>query len=424
MSKRNPEQKKRPSRRDRHRIIMAVLAGLMALLMILPMISMIIQTAGATSLSGLQNAIDQGKSEIAGLNAQIKELEEQIAALRSDKSQAQEQKDLLDRQIAVQTEKITAVEQTIAHYDALISRKETEVADTEEKEAIQYELFCRRVRAMEEEGTVTYWDILFSAADFADLLDRATFVSDVMEADNAIMDQLAATRELLLQQKEELETAREEQEGIKAGLEEEKGTLDDQLAQSIQLVRSIQSDEDAVAAQKKAMEEEADRIGDEIVKKQKELEERQRAGQVSFDPSSGWLWPIAGHYKITSLFANRIDPITGVYGHHTGTDIAAPGGTPIKAAANGEVIISVRGRSYGEYVVIQHHDGIQTLYAHMSSRVAQVGDIVNQGDVIGYVGSTGDSTGNHLHLEFRINGVRTDALNYYPSITFDYTYCG
>lgn len=423
MSKTQNPKKKKNGYWDRRRIVTAVLAALMALLMLLPMLTMIFQTASAATVDDLQNAISQGKSQAADLNSKIKDLEKQIKAIQSDKSKAQEQKNLLDQQIAAKVEKIAAVEQTIAYYDELITAKMAEVADTQAKEAVQYELFCERVRDMEESGTVSYWDILFSAADFSDLLDRATFISEVMEYDNAVMDELAATRKLLLQQQTELETARDEQEQIKATLEGEKKELDIKLAESLQLVKSIQADENKAKAIKDEMEAEANRISSDIARKQKELAAKMAEGQISFDPSTGWQWPIAGHYTITSLFANRKHPITGVYGHHTGTDIAAPNGTPIKAAANGVVLISTYGSSYGNYVVIQHQDGIQTLYAHMSSRNVKEGAVVNQGDVIGYVGSTGSSTGNHLHLEFRVNGVRKDALGYYPSITFDYSRC-
>ena len=129
-----------------------------------------------------------------------------------------------------------------------------------------------------------------------------------------------------------------------------------------------------------------------------------------------------GYYTITSVFGPRIHPITGRPGNHTGTDIAAPGGTKILSARGGVVTISTYNSSYGNYVVVQHDNGISTLYAHMNSRAVSEGDVVSQGQVLGYVGTTGSSTGNHLHLEFRVNGSRTDALDYYPSLAGQFTY--
>lgn len=421
MPKQNQKPKKK--KRDWRHTMVAIFAGVMVLLMLLPMLTMVLQSAGAVTTSELQDQIAASKAEAAELGAKIKELNAQIKAIESDKSKAQEQKNLLDQQIKIKLQEIANVEGTIAQYDGLIAAKVAEVADTQAKEERQYQLFCERVRAMEESGTVNYWDILFSAADFTDLLDRATFVSEVMEYDNAVMDELAATRKALLEQQMELETARSEQQVIRDDLELKRQALDGDLATVTQLLKSIQGNEAAAKAAKDALEAEADRIGNDITQKQKELAAKMAEGQISFDPSSGWQWPIAGHYTVTSLFANRKHPITGVYGHHTGTDIAAPNGTSIKAAANGIVLISTYGNSYGNYVVIQHQNGIQTLYAHMSSRNVKEGAVVNQGDVIGYVGSTGSSTGNHLHLEFRVNGVRQDALAYYPSINFDLSRC-
>jgi len=435
----HPQTRKKESKTaHRRRMFMAALAGLLALLMLLPIITMILPTASASTVGDLQSAISKGKDRTKELEGQIKALETEIASLKNDAAKAQERKGLLDQQIAAQNEKIAAVEATIDDYnaliaglDTLIAEKEGEIAQTRAKEEEQFDLFCRRVRAMEEGGAVTYWDVLFSAKDFTDFIDQAVMVGEIMEYDNAVIDALQETRAQLERQQAELEdtraqqtAARDEQEAAKAALEAEKTVLDGQLAESIALVRSIESSKADAEAKQAALEAEADQIAEDIKKKQKELEQKLSAGQVTFDASSGWLWPIAGHYTVTSLFAMRRHPITGAYGHHTGTDIAAPNGTPIKAAANGVVIISVRGVSYGNYVVIQHQSGIQTLYAHMSSRAVSEGQVVNQGDVIGYVGSTGSSTGNHLHLEFRVNGVRKDALAYYPSINFDLSRCG
>ena len=121
---------------------------------------------------------------------------------------------------------------------------------------------------------------------------------------------------------------------------------------------------------------------------------------------------------ITSRFGPRTHPITGIYSNHLGTDVRASYGTPIKSARGGVVITSTYNNSYGNYVVVNHGEGITTLYAHMSSRAVSVGQVVSQGEVLGYVGSTGSSTGNHLHFEVRVNNVRQDAILYYPNLAF------
>ena len=278
------------------------------------------------------------------------------------------------------------------------------------------------VRVMEEMGTVSYWDILFGASNFSDLLDRATMVSEIMDYDNKIMDELAATRKALQAQQESLEASRADQQAQKDELESQKSTLNAKKTEVDQLIESIKADEAKLEQAEAALKAEADRIDAEIVQRQKELQALIAAGQISFDPGSGWQWPVPGYYTITSVFGPRIHPITGRPGNHTGTDIAAPGGTKILSARGGVVTISTYNSSYGNYVVVQHDNGISTLYAHMNSRAVSEGDVVSQGQVLGYVGTTGSSTGNHLHLEFRVNGSRTDALDYYPSLAGQFTY--
>lgn len=413
------KQMKHKNHWDRRKVMTACLAGFMVLLMVLPMIATVVTWVGATSSTDLQAEINASRAEASELESQISALGDRLDSLRASKADAIAEKELLEQQIDVQRYAIAQVTAIIEQYDRLIAEKEEDIANTEEKEAIQFELFCRRVRAMEEEGDATYWDILFSAADFSDLIDRIVFINDIMLADNAIIDQLVETRLNMETQKVELEQTRLEQQAEKETLEAHEAALLADEATIAKLIASIAADERAVEAAEAALQAEADRVNNLIRTKQLELAALISSGQVSFDASTGWQWPLSNNYQITSLFANRIHPITGTYGQHTGTDIAAPGGTPILAAANGVVLLSTYGSAYGNYVVIEHHNGIQTLYAHMQSRAVEEGQVVFQGQVIGYVGTTGSSTGNHLHLEFRVNGVRQDALSYYPSIKFD-----
>lgn len=418
-----PRQKpKRQPKRDKRKTLIAVLALLMALLMILPMFSVLLQTAGAVSQSDLESQITQSRSQAADLNAKIKELANELKKIQNNKSKAIEQKNLVEQQINAQQQAIDEVTQTIAKYDQLVAGKEAEVADTQAKEKVQYELFCQRVRAMEESGTVNYWDILFGAGDFSDLLDRATMISEIMDYDNAIMDELAATRQQLQEQQAALEETRSEQQSEKDDLVARKQDLKAKEATIDQLISNIKSDESQAKSAKDALQAESDRVTADIVKKQKELQALLDAGKINFDPGTGWTWPLPGKYTITSVFGPRIHPITGKPGNHTGTDIAAARNTPIHSARGGVVTISTYGRSYGNYVVVQHDNGVATLYAHMNSRAVKEGDVVKQNQVIGYVGTTGSSTGNHLHFEFRLNGTRADALNYYPALANQFVF--
>lgn len=408
---------KREKGRARRWLIRLCSAALVAL-MVLPVLpNAVVLPASAVT----QAEINQMKEDAAALKKQRAELQKQLKAIQADKSKALDQKALLEQQINATQAEINNIAAQITQYDQLIAQKETELAATEEKERAQYELFCKRVRAMEEAGTVSYWSILFDSADFADLLDRATFVSEIMEADNKIMDDLAALRKSIEAQKAELETSRADQQTQRDALVAQKKELDAKEADAAALVQKIQSQESEYQSSRDALKREEEEVEAQIIKKQKEIQAKIAAGQISFDPGTGWQWPVPGRYKITSTFGPRIHPITGLPGNHTGTDVAAPKGTAILAARGGVVTISTYNNSYGNYVVVQHDNGIATLYAHMSSRAVSEGQIVTQGQTLGYVGSTGSSTGNHLHLEFRVNGKRQDALNYYPNLSFTYS---
>lgn len=418
----NPKQnRQKKPRKDWRRVVVAALAAFLALIMLLPMFTMVLEAAQAADTSALEQQIKEYQQRQAELAAQIKDLDQQLKAIAGDKAQALEQKRLLDQQISAKVQEIQSTESIIAQYDALIADEQAKLEDTQAKEEIQYELFCKRVRAMEEAGTVSYWSILFDSADFADLLDRATFVSEIMEADNKIMDDLAALRRSIEAQKAELETSRADQQTQRDALVAQKKELDAKEADAAALVQKIQSQESEYQSSRDALKREEEEVEAQIIKKQKEIQAKIAAGQISFDPGTGWQWPVPGHYKITSTFGPRIHPITGLPGNHTGTDIAAPKGTAILSARGGVVTISTYNNSYGNYVVVQHDNGIATLYAHMSSRAVSEGQVVTQGQTLGYVGSTGSSTGNHLHLEFRVNGKRQDALNYYPNLSFTYS---
>lgn len=407
--------------RKHQKTIVAVLAGLMALLMILPMLANIVGLASAATTDELKNQISQLKNQSGDLAAQKKDLTNQLKSIQSDKNKAMEQKMLIERQVEVIRSEIATSDSLIAQYDSLIAEKEVELADAEAKEADQFDLFCERVRSMEEDGTVSYWSILFNASDFSDLLDRFTFVSEVMEYDNAVMDMLAAARQAVADAKAELETDRTEQQAVREEQVAQKAELDEKLSQADALVDEIAAKEDEYQHAIKELEAAAAEVDKLVAAKQAEYERLISSGKITIDAGSGFMWPLSGYTTLSSLFGPRIHPVTGKPGNHTGIDIPAPKGTSILASRGGVVITSKMGSgsdwSYGNYVVISHGDGTSTLYAHMNSRAVKEGDVVKQGQTIGYVGTTGRSTGYHLHFEVRKNGTRVDPVDYFPSMT-------
>ena len=360
-----------------------------------------------------QEDINALKSDATALNNRKKELEKELDALADDKSKALERKNLLDQRVDNTAAQIRNVEAQIEDYAALIDQAEGDLADAQQREAEKYVLFCKRVREMEEQGSVSYWSVLFKAESFSDLLGRLDIINEIMDADQRVIDQLKALQAEIEVKKTDLESAKADSEAAKAELLVKKSELDKQRQEAIALVNEIRSNESKYKSTLNALDAEEERIQAEIVKKSRELAAQEAAkGKNSKSNPGGYIWPVDSRY-ITSTVGGRTSPGGVGSTNHKGTDIGRVGYTsPIYAAKAGTVIVSQYSSSYGHYVVISHGDGNTTLYGHMSSRKVPVGQYVNQGDVIGITGSTGNSTGPHLHFEITENGVRINPLSH------------
>ena len=411
--KQNPNQKPKKQKVEWRRVLFGGLAAVLALLLLLPMVTMILGGAGAVT----QSEIDALKAEQAASQARQDELEEQLADVEADQAEAQQRRQLLQAQLDAINNEIENIDKQIAYYDQEIAQKEAEQAEAEANEEAQYELFCQRVRAMEEEGTVSYWSILFNSESFSELLDRLADIDAVMDYDNQVMDELIAIREEIIALRTQLETSRAEEQAARDQQAAKQAEQQAKVAEAQELLDQINADVAEVNRQLDAESEAAAEIQAEIAQKQKQLEEQRRQNNITIDSETSYLWPLPGYYRLSSLFGYRIHPITGEAHSHTGIDIPAPGNTPILACKSGQVVTSAYHYSYGNYVVIDHGNGNSTLYAHMSSRAVSEGDMVTQGQTIGYVGTTGSSTGNHLHLEVRDNYTRVDPESKFPSLS-------
>ncbi|MDN0032472.1 peptidoglycan DD-metalloendopeptidase family protein [Oscillibacter valericigenes] len=384
-----------------------IAAGILAL-MVICTAALLPQPVSAVT----QADIDALKGDASDLTSQKKELEAKLSSLSDDKAQVLKKKEVLDQQIAVQVKEISNVESQISTYADLITQTQAELVDAQEREAAQYDLFCRRVRAMEEDGTVSYWSVLFKSDSFTDLLDRLDAVNEIMDADQAVIDQLKALQDEISEKEASLQTSKSEAEAAKADLVSKKSALEQQRKQANQMIAQLAANEEETEAAIDGMEEEEERIRNEIQELSRKLAAQQAAnGQSSHSNPGGYIWPVDSRY-ITSTVGGRASPGGVGSTNHKGTDIGRVGYTsPIYASKAGTVIVSQYSRSYGNYVAISHGNGNTTLYGHMSSRKVEVGQYVNQGDVIGITGSTGNSTGPHLHFEVVENGVRVNPLS-------------
>ena len=365
------------------------------------------------ALAVTQADIDALKNESNDLSAEKKELQAKLESLAADKSTAMERKTLLDQQIANTSAQISNVEEQIQQYAALISQKEEELIQAQEDEAAQYDLFCDRVRAMEKRGEVSYWSVLFRADSFTDLLSRLDMINEIMAADQRVIDQLKDLQAQIETAKTELETNKAEEEAAKSELEARKSELNTQRSEANALIQQLAANESETEAALDELEAEQDAIRAEIQRLNEQLIAQQAANGNSVQSNpGGYIWPVDSRY-ITSTVGGRASPGGIGSTNHKGTDIGRVGYTsPIYASKAGTVIVSQYSSSYGNYVAISHGPGNTTLYAHMSSRKVSVGQYVNQGDVIGITGSTGNSTGPHLHFEVTENGVRVNPLSH------------
>lgn len=403
------------------RIIVIIVAAALLLSVMLPVLSVFAQ-AGVTK-SDIQNI----KDELSDIQSQKKEAEARLKAIRNDLSKAKEQVELIQNQVLLTEQEINASQAMLDEYDNQIAVKEAEIAELERQEEEQYQEFYQQVRWMEETGGVNYLSILFEANSFADMLDQAMLIGDIMEYSNGIIEKLKATQRDLDMAREALQTDRDAQALVQQELEAKKDELEAKRSEAQQLLNQIAASESEYAKEAKELAESEAKINKELKEAERKyaaqiaaLEAQQNA---AVNMTSGdWYWPLPGRYKISSLFGGRIDPINGRRDNHTGTDIPAPGGTPIYAAKDG-VVTTVNANknasSYGYYCIINHGSGYATLYAHQNQvPIVREGQTVKKGQVIGYVGTTGRSTGNHLHFELRVNGVRNDVLKLYPGMTF------
>ncbi|MBD5168800.1 MAG: peptidoglycan DD-metalloendopeptidase family protein [Oscillibacter sp.] len=356
-----------------------------------------------------QAEIDSLKGDSKELANQSADLKSQLADLASQRNSALDRKLLLDQQISLTVQKISNTEKQISGYETLLVQTEYELEENRKQEEEQYALFCKRARAMEEAGTTSYWAVLFKADSFSDLLSRLSDVQEVMNYDQSILDSLRQLRAQIQVKQEEQAQLKAESEAAKVELEAHKADLDQQQAEAQALYDEIQANMSVYEAQLAEINAERNRIEAEITKKSEEM-----ARQLMMTATKGgYIWPETVSRRITSPQGSRNTGIKGASTNHKGVDIGGVGtSTSVLATKAGVVQTSAYSSSYGNYVVIYHGPGNTTLYAHMSSRSVKEGDHVSQGQVIGITGSTGISSGPHLHYEITEGGVRVNPLDY------------
>lgn len=348
--------------------------------------------------SDLDDKIEQTASEIAGVKENMTEQLSQINDLNSE--------------ISTYDSEIAELEAKISELTTQIAEKEISIKEQEEKYATQKELLDKRLVALYETGSTSYLDMLLSSEDLSDFISKYYMVSTIAESDQELLTQIETLKNQITEEKNTLETSKAEIETSEQELTSKKTSLESSKSQKQAIVSSLSAEEKALEEQLEEFEEDKK----EIQSKLAALAAKKNITPVA-PSAAGYTSPLAGKTK------SSITTGYGAYKGHTGVDFACSGGTPVLAVKSGTVVISTALRnssgnykSYGEYIVIDHNDGTMTLYAHMQSgsRMVSEGDTVSQGQQIGKVGSTGNSTGNHLHFEVRVNGKPVNPVSYLP----------
>lgn len=386
-----------------------------------------------------QSEIDDLKSQKAALSEQSASYEATINSLKNKKNAQVELKTALDSKLALTNQQIMNLEEQIKLHDALIERKTQEVDEAQKTADEQLEKYKKRVRAMEESGRYNYFEVLFGANSIDEFLSLIDDIGDIMQSDKELEESYKQSVTDLKTVKAEYEEAQAELKQNKVECAQLKDQLQIDITQAASVITSLQSEINDNASVLSELDSQESALQSQIQAKVKQLNEQKKAeeeanrnnnnGGSSGGNSGGssvgtgnLVWPSYCTY-ITSRQGPRVHPITGEYKNHGGTDIGASYGSAIYAADSGKVVSSSDGWNggWGNYVMIDHGNGMQTLYAHMSSRAVSVGQTVKRGQTIGYVGSTGMSTGPHLHFEMYVNGSRIDPQTKYPGMSFTYS---
>lgn len=443
--------------------LVSILAGVMAAIMLLTLIfSLLPMRATAASSSEIRKQINALQENRKDIKNQISDLQTQYQQNSDDIADIVARKNVIDQEIGLLHTEIININEQISAYSVLIADQQEEL-DKAQDRYDELNADCKtRIQAMEEEGTVSYWEVLFKAKNFSDLLDRLNMVEEIASSDTRRLQELSDAAQRVETAQQELAAEKGELEGTRTELDNAQNELDVKRQEADDLIVQLIAKSEELKQQQVDLEEEDEALLDEIARKEQEYNEAKLEEWLAYmatyvppttvaptisisDPNgnnsgtnngstdsggsssggnsssggsssnvtvgSSWLVPCS-YRMVSSPFGFRESPTTGASKYHQGVDLAAPAGTPIIASRGGTVTVAGYSNSAGYYVTINHGDGFSSIYMHMTNYVVSSGQKVNQGQTIGYVGSTGISTGNHLHFGIAQNGAYVNPCNY------------
>ena len=401
----------------KYRRASAAIARILSVVMLLGLLPF---SAGAASSAEIQKQINGLKSQNAEIQKQIDAAQQQYDANYSDMEDMAAEKAAIDREMTLINSKIELTNEEIRAYGQLIADTQEELETAQEELRVLSDAHRERVRVMEEEGKISYWEVLFQANSFTDLLDRINMIEEINASDRRRMEQMRVAADIVTATQLNLETEKTALEEVRLQLTEDERLLEEKRVQYDTILFELEkkSEEFAIlVAESELLQEE---LMQEIAAKEVELKEakhdeylRKLALKGDNPPSNAtWITPVSG-YRLTSAFGMRKHPVLKVNRMHNGVDMACAAGTPIYATRAGTVTTaSYQANGAGNYVSINHLDGFSSIYMHMTHYVVSKGQTVSQGQLIGYVGNTGISTGDHLHFGVSYAGTYVNPLAY------------
>lgn len=389
--------------------------------------------------------IDDERQDLNKLEDQKSDVQGIIAGLEQDKKKIEDNIVTLDAELSTISEELYETEKELASVEKKITKNEKKLDEAQKSITEQYGSMKLRIQFMYENGNQEMISLILSSENIGDFLNKAEYISELSTYDRKMLDKMVETKntiektqKTLVEQKNTLTVLKQDQEKQKSDIET--------LVAAKQ--KEIQAYDSKIAANEAALDELDTAIGNqqeviaemERIEEERRIEAQKKAAEaqkkaaanggsgnsnssantnvpsegvaVGSANSGGYVWPLPGYTAISSGFGYRSDPFTGKQTYHSGIDLPAPSGTPIVAAAAGEVAWANYSSTAGNWVGIDHGNGVYTVYMHMSALLTSTGQSVSAGQTIGLVGTTGSSTGNHLHFSVRLNGAYTNPLNY------------
>ena len=368
------------------------------------------------SIQEKQEQIEEAEKAKSKIKSNITNIQAMVSALEKEKGD-------LEAYVTKLDEDLTDVQEKIAELKDLISEKETEIEETEEEleeaeeiQATQYENMKKRIKFIYEKGDTFYLELVMSSASFGEMLNKATYVEKISEYDATKLEEYKQTCEYIQACKEQLDAEKELLDEAKAQVEEEEANLETLISAKEGEINiktadinnkeaAIKEYEEDLAAQTATIQA----LEAAVAAERAQLAE---AGEAIVYDGGMFKWPAPSYTRISDDYGNRTHPILGVQQFHNGVDMAAPGGSPILAAYDGKVVAAAYNASMGKYIMINHGGGLYTIYMHASALYVSTGETVTRGQKIAAVGTTGRSTGNHLHFSVRKDGAYVSPWNY------------